>query len=102
QPGFRKKMAYRSVDGENWIIQPGGTLLPDDEGTGIDDIPNALHANVVISNDRAYMYYFTHPGRTSNDKKKDTFEQRRTSIQVVELELSDADWITVNRNKPPM
>lgn len=91
---------HRSVDGENWIVQPGGPLLPDDEGTGKDDVPNGLHANVVISNDRAYLYYFTHPGRTGNDKQKDTFEQRRTSIQVVELELNDAGWITTNRNKP--
>lgn|GEM_PF-227813 len=91
---------HRSLDGNNWIVQPGGTLLPDDEGTGTDDIPNALHANVVISNNRAYMYYFTHPGRTGADKKKDTFEQRRTSIQMVELELNDAGWITANRNKP--
>lgn len=91
---------HRSLDGNNWIVQPGGTLMPDDEGTGKDDVPNALHANIVISNDRAYMYYFTHPGRIGNDKKKDTFEQRRTSIQVVELELNEAGWITANRNKP--
>ncbi len=91
---------HRSLDGGNWIVQPGGTLLPDDEGIGKDDIPNGLHANVVISNDRVYMYYFTHPGRTGNDKQKDTFEQRRTSIQVVELELNDAGWIMANRNKP--
>jgi len=91
---------HRSVDGNNWIVQPGGPLLPDDEGTGKDDVPNGLHANVVISNDHVYMYYFTHPGRIGDDKKKDTFEQRRTSIQVVELELNDAGWITANRNKP--
>lgn len=91
---------HRSIDGNNWIVQPNGPLLPDDEGTGKDDVPNGLHANVVISNNRVYMYYFTHPGRTGVDKKKDTFEQRRTSIQVVELKLNDAGWITVNRNKP--
>ncbi|MDP4209377.1 MAG: family 43 glycosylhydrolase [Bacteroidota bacterium] len=91
---------HRSVDGNTWTVQPGGPLMPDDEGTGKDDVPNALHANVVISNDRAYMYYFTHPGRIGADKKKDTYEQRRTSIQVVELELDDAGWITANRNKP--
>lgn len=91
---------HRSVDGNHWIVQPGEPLLADDEGTGKDDVPNGLHANVVISNDRIYMYYFTHPGRTGADKKKDNFEQRRTSIQVVELELNDAGWITANRNKP--
>lgn len=91
---------HRSIDGNTWVVQPGSPLMPDDEGTGKDDIPNALHANVVISGDRAYMYYFTHPGRISGDKKKDGFEQRRTSIQVVELELDNQGWITANRNKP--
>lgn len=91
---------HRSTDGNTWVVQPGAPLLPDDEGTGKDDVPNGLHANVVVSNDRLYLYYFTHPGRTGTDKKKDTYEQRRTSIQVVELELNNEDWIIANRNKP--
>lgn len=91
---------HRSVDGNNWIVQPGGPILPDDEGKGKDDRTKALHANVVISNDCLYLYYFTHPGRIGADKDKDNYEQRRTSIQVVELELSKAGWITYNRNKP--
>lgn len=91
---------HRSKDGNTWEVQPGGPLLPDDEGTGLDDIPNALHANLVISNDRAYLYYFTHPGRTGNDKLKDTYEQRRTSVQVVELEMNKEGWISANRNAP--
>jgi hypothetical protein len=91
---------HRSKDGNTWEIQPGSPLMPDGEGIGKDDIPNALHANVVISNDRVYMYYFTHPGRTGADKWKDGYEQRRTSIQVVELKLNEAGWITVNRNEP--
>jgi len=66
----------------------------------LDDIPNALHANVVVNNDRVYLYYFTHPGRTGADKKKDGFEQRRTSIQVVELELTKEGWIRADRNRP--
>ena len=74
--------------------------MPYDEGTGKDDIPNALHANVVISNDRLYMYYFTHPGRIGEDKNKDGYEQRRTSIQIVELQLNKAGWLAANRNEP--
>ena len=91
---------YRSADGNTWERQPGNPLLPDGEGTGPDDIPNALHANVVISNNRAYLYYFTHPGRIGENKKKDTYEQRRTSVQVVELEMNREGWLTANRNKP--
>jgi hypothetical protein len=91
---------HRSKDGNTWEVQPGSPLMPDGEGTGKDDIPNALHANVVISNNRLFMYYFTHPGRIGQDKNKDTYEQRRTSIQVVELKLNKAGWITANRNEP--
>ncbi len=91
---------HRSKDGNTWEVQPGSPLMPDDEGTGKDDIPNALHANVVISNNRVFMYYFTHPGRIGADKNKDGYEQRRTSIQVVELKLNEAGWLTANRNEP--
>jgi beta-xylosidase len=91
---------HRSKNGNTWEVQPGSPLMPDGEGTGKDDIPNALHANVVISDDRLYMYYFTHPGRIGADKNKDSFEQRRTSIQVVELRMNDARWLTANRNEP--
>lgn len=91
---------HRSIDGNIWEIQPGSPLMPDGEGSGLDDIPNALHANVLVNNDRAYMYYFTHPGRIGDDKKKDTYEQRRSSIQVVELKLNEEGWITADRNLP--
>lgn len=91
---------YRSKDANKWEVQAGSPLMPDGEGTGKDDIPNALHPNVVISYDRMYMYYFTHPGRIGEDKNKDTYEQRRTSIQVVELKLNEAGWLTAKRNKP--
>ena len=91
---------HRSKDGNTWEVQPGSSLMPYGEGTGKDDIPNALHANVVTSNNRLYMYYFTHPGRVGADKNKDGYEQRRTSIQVVELKLNEAGWLTANRNEP--
>lgn len=54
----------------------------------------------MISNDRLYLYYFTHPGRIGEDRAKDGYEQRRTSIQVVELELNSEGWITADRNRP--
>ena len=37
-----------------------------------------------MSGDRAWLFYFTHPGR--KDTKADTYETRRSSIQVVELQ----------------
>lgn len=90
---------FGSEDGNKWEKQAGSPLLPDGEGTGPDDIPNALHANVVVSDRRAYLYYFTHPGRVGEGKKKDGYEQRRTSVQVVELELSREGRITADRNQ---
>ncbi len=92
--------AFRSTDGDTWEQQPGESLMPDGTGTGIDDIPNGLHGEILISGDRAYLYYFTHPGRVGEDKKKDEYEQRRTSIQVVELKLDKESWIKADRNSP--
>jgi hypothetical protein len=43
------------------------------------------HPDVVLSGDRAFLFYFTHPGRTGQDADADGPEQRRSSIQVVEL-----------------
>ncbi len=91
---------HRSRDGTTWERQPGNPILGYGTGTGADDIPNALHANVVVSNDRAYLYYFTHPGRVGENRDKDAYEQRRTSIQVVEMELNREGWITADRNRP--
>lgn len=91
---------FYSRDGKSWEKQPGESLLPDGQGTGKDDIPNGLHGEIVISNDRLYLYYFTHPGRVGENVNKDTFEQRRSSIQVVELKLDAKGLITANRNEP--
>ena len=73
--------------------------MPYGTGTGKDDATSPRHGEVVISNGRAYLYYFTHPGRIGKDKDKDTYEQRRSSIQVVELEIRDG-WLVANRNAP--
>jgi beta-xylosidase len=91
---------HRSKDGEKWEKQPGPPLLEDNTGTGKDDNTNGLHANIVINNDRAYLFYFTHPGKIGADKKKDGFEQRRSSIQVVELETTKEGWLMADRNSP--
>ena len=63
--------------------------------------PNRGKANpdVVVSGDRAFLFYFTHPGRRGVDAKKDSTEQRRSSIQVVELQEQDG-WLTCDRDQP--
>jgi len=51
-----------SADLLNWQRQDERLLeMP---GTGQDDQAIGGHAYVLVSNDRAYLYYFTHPGRS--------------------------------------
>ena len=94
--GFK---TFRSKDAYKWELQPEGPLMPEGSGTGLDDRTTARHGDVIVSNNRAYLYYFTHLGRIDEGKDKDGYDQRRSSIQVVELKLKDG-WIVANRNKP--
>jgi hypothetical protein len=86
---------YRSDDGLAWTRQPDNLL--EAPGTGADDGVKGAHADVVVSGDRAWLFYFTHPGR--KDTKADSYETRRSSIQVVELS-PDGEWLKADRNAP--
>jgi hypothetical protein len=85
---------YRSDDALNWTRQPGDNLLQE-PGQGADDKVKGGHPDVVVCGDKAYLFYFTHPGRTKGSRS----DGRRSTIQVVELEYSDGK-ITCDRNKP--
>lgn len=98
---------YRSADLETWTAQTGDLLgVP---GKGADDGVNGGHAGVVVSGDRAYVFYFTHPGRTRSagsgqagtisPDDKDNLELRRSSIQVVELVERDG-ILSCDRDAP--
>ncbi|MFV8375065.1 family 43 glycosylhydrolase [Flavobacterium sp. LB1P71] len=88
---------FSSDDFVNWIRQEKNILqIP---GTGEDDKVIGGHADVIVKDDKAYIFYFTHPGRTPENKGKDTFETRRSSIQVAELEYNNGA-IICNRDKP--
>jgi hypothetical protein len=90
---------YRSADLATWTAQPGELLGA--PGTGADDGVNGGHPGVVVSGDRAYVFYFTHPGRSGTIKPddKNSLELRRSSIQVVELVEKDG-VLTCDRNAP--
>ncbi len=88
---------YHSTDARQWTRQ-SGTLL-DRPGQGQDDQVKGGHADVVVSGDRAFLFYFTHPGRRGADERKDGYEQRRSSILAVELEFKDG-LLTCDRDKP--
>ncbi len=77
--------AYRSDDLLNWTAQSSDLLGA--PGSGTDDGVNGGHPGVVVSGGRAFLFYFTHPGRggTINPSDKDSLDLRRSSIQVVEL-----------------
>ncbi len=80
---------FRSNDLVNWIKQDKNLLQQ--PGTGVDDAVKGGHCDVVVNNDRAYVFYFTHPGRVAENKGIDNSETRRSSIQVAELFYKDGE-----------
>lgn len=88
---------YRSEDTLTWQRQEAHLLK--DPGKGEDDQVKGGHPDVVVSDNRAYLFYFTHPGRRGEDARRDGTEQRRSSIQVVELKFDDG-WLTCDRDQP--
>ncbi len=86
---------YRSEDLVDWERIPGN--LVQEPGTGEDDGVAGQHPDIVVNDDRAYLFYFTHPGRVESET--DPYQQRRSSIQVVELKYEDGK-ITADRNEP--
>jgi len=88
---------YSSEDFVNWNRQEKNILeIP---GIGQDDQVIGGHADIVVNGDKAYVFYFTHTGRTPENKGIDSYETRRSSIQVAELEYSNGE-IICNRDKP--
>jgi hypothetical protein len=88
---------YSSEDFLNWKRQEKNILQT--PGTGEDDKVIGGHADVVVNGERAYVFYFTHPGRTTENKGVDSFETKRSSIQVAELEYVNGE-IVCNRDQP--
>lgn len=88
---------YRSEDADSWQRQTHNLLV--EPGQGQDDRVKGGHADVVVSGNRAFLLYFTHPGRHGPDAEKDGYDQRRSSIQVVELEFTDG-WLNCDRDEP--
>ena len=58
---------YRSDDALTWTAQSSNLLeIP---GKGADDQVKGGHPDVVVSGDRAFLFYFTHPGRRAPSEK---------------------------------
>jgi hypothetical protein len=93
---------YRSADAKSWEKQ--GMIL-DKNGTRLDDSPTGAHADVVVVGDKAYIFYFTHPGRKTHlegELDKDgcyTYTIKRSSIQVAEIVFKEGSLVTL-RDEP--
>lgn len=87
---------FSSKNMNNWHLQKDNILA--EPGYSMDDEVKGGHADVIINNGRAYIFYFTHPGRLK-DAKGDNYETRRSSIQVGELKYVN-NKIVCNRNLP--
>ena len=57
------------------------------------------HPDVVVNGERAFLFYFVHPGRRGPDAKLDGPEQRRSLIQVTEL-IEEGGALRVERDRP--
>lgn len=93
---------YRSNDATNWEKQG---LILDSASARPEDTPSGAHGDVIVVDDKAWVFYFTHPGRkTHSDAHMDAngiypFNERRSSIQVAPLEFRDGTLIS-DRSKP--
>lgn len=88
---------YYTEDLTNWNRQSENILQ--EPGTGPDDMVIGGHCDVVVQGDRAYVFYFTHPGRRAEIPDSETVEKRRSTIQVAELQLKDGK-MECDRNAP--
>ncbi len=88
---------YRSDDRLSWTLQPDRLL--EQPGSGLDDQVMGGHCDVVVQGERAYLFYFTHPGRRADVPDSKAVEKRRSSIQVVELNYANG-IISCDRDAP--
>ncbi|KHL95254.1 glycosyl hydrolase [Paenibacillus sp. IHB B 3415] len=82
---WRGQGVFRSDDLITW--ERNGLIL-DQPGTREDDGMIGMHADVVVQGEKAYIFYFTHPGRTPDKEgQKESQETRRSSIQAARLDV---------------
>lgn len=89
---------YSSTDLKHWKKQPSRIL--ENAGKGKDDQAIGGHCDVVINKNKAFIYYFTHPGRNKiKPATKNSFEDKRSVIQLAELKYENG-VITCDRDEP--
>jgi beta-xylosidase len=89
---------YSSTDLLTWNKQPNRIL--EAPGKGTDDGVNGGHCDVVVNDGKAYVFYFTHPGRRKEmPALKNSFDDKRSVIQLAELHYANGE-ITCDRDEP--
>ena len=89
---------YSSDDLLTWNKQPSRIL--EEPGKGKDDQAIGGHCDVIVSNGKAYVFYFTHPGRRKDaPAKRGSFDDKRSVIQLAELKYVTRE-IVCDRDEP--
>jgi hypothetical protein len=71
-----------------------------------EDTPSGAHGDVVVVGNKAYIFYFTHPGRethfnaTLDADGKYPYSEKRSSIQVAELVVNNGVLEVKDRDQP--
>lgn len=87
---------YRSNDLDTWEKQG---LILDKPSSRPYDTPQGAHGDVVVFGDKAYVFYFTHPGRSEHTKASTgdmgiiPFKERMSLIQVAPLVIKDGTLV---------
>lgn len=88
---------YSSQDLLHWTKQPDRIL--EAPGTAKDDQAIGGHCDIVVNNNRAYIFYFTHPGRRKDaPAPRNSFDDKTSVIQISELKYQNGQ-ITCDRNE---
>lgn len=89
---------YYSDDLLKWTRQ--STRILEEPGGGTDDQAIGGHADVVVNNNRVFLFYFTHPGRRKDrPAPRGSAEDKRTLIQLTELFYKNNELVC-DRNRP--
>jgi len=84
---------YSSNDLTRWVRQAGAIMSG--AGTRPEDNNRAHHADVLVVDDHAYIFYFVHPGQGIYDPANDAHKARRSSVQVAQLRIADGQLTSV-------
>lgn len=83
---------YSSSDLLKWTKQSSRIL--ENPGKGKDDQAIGGHCDVLVNNGKAYVFYFTHPGRRKDmPAKRNSFDDKRSVIQLGELHYVNGEVV---------